>query len=232
MSDMYETTEITVHRVVDFDVAGGDGRTLHTRVVPWDVPATVGDPPYFTPYQESWARGSFDKQLRAANRIDVLMNFEHQQGIGGIVGRGIELRDEADGLHGTFRMLGTQDADKALELVREQILTGLSLEARVLRSETIDGIVVRQDGRLMNVALCRAKDSPYAGPKAAFAGAEVLAVRQETATDDEPDPKPDDGEPAKVRERIELPPPIDFERLDRLGIKLPEQVRERLDSNP
>jgi hypothetical protein len=33
--------------------------------------------------------GLYDKQLRAANRV--FLNFEHQQGVAGIVGHGIEL---------------------------------------------------------------------------------------------------------------------------------------------
>ncbi len=196
-----DTAEVTVHRVVDFDMGGGDGRTLHTRIVPWDTPATVADPPDFIPYQEMWAKDAFDKQLNAANRVNVLMNFEHEKGIGGVVGRGVELRKENDGLHGVFRMLTSQDADKALELVHEEILTGLSLEASVRRVSRTADIVVRQDARLVNVALCR---------NPAYAEARVLAVRQEA-----------EEEPPAVREQIVIPPPLDVERLQKLGMTIP-----------
>lgn len=195
--------EVVVHRIVGFDV-GGDGRTLHTRVIPWNTPARVSDPPHFRPYQESWAPGAFDKQLNAANRVDVLMNFEHEQGIGGVVGRGIQLTNETDGLHGVFRMLGGPDGDKALELVNDGVLTGLSVEAVVRHSQPVDGLVVRTDARLVNVALCRTS-------RAAFKDSQVLAVRQENDT----------SEPAEVF-RIEIPPPLDIARLEAVGMTVPK----------
>ena len=34
-------------------------------------------------YDEEWVPGAFDQQLTAPNRVDVLANFEHQQGIAG-----------------------------------------------------------------------------------------------------------------------------------------------------
>jgi len=205
------TEEEILHRIVSFDV-GGDGRTLHTRIIPWNTPATVSDPPHYRPYQESWAPGAFDKQLNAANRVDVLMNFEHEQGIGGIVGRGIQLSNEPDGLHGVFRMLGGPDADKALELVNDGILTGLSVEAIARRSEPVDGVTIRQEARLVNVALCRTS-------RAAFKDAQVLAVRQEN-----------EQPPAPVEVvRVEIPPPLDAARLEALGLKVPKREQEPSD---
>ena len=70
----------------------------------------------------------------AANRVDVLVNYEHEQGIGGVLGRGVALRSTDTGLEGTFRMLSGGDADKALELVNEGILTGISAKAKTKKS--------------------------------------------------------------------------------------------------
>ena len=109
------------------DLTEGDGRTVDVRVVPYGVPAQVSDGGPI--YREEWAQGCFDDQLRAANRVDVLLNFEHERGIGGLIGRGLALRSEGDGLHATFRIFDTQDGDKALELVREGVLGGVSLVA-------------------------------------------------------------------------------------------------------
>jgi HK97 family phage prohead protease len=205
-------TEEVVHRIVDFDV-GGDGRTLHTRIIPWNTPATVSDAPNFTPYQESWAPGAFDKQLNAANRVDVLMNFEHEQGIGGVVGRGMQLTNEADGLHGVFRMLNGEDGNKALELVNDGVLTGLSVEAVVKRSAPVDGVVVRSEARLVNVALCRTS-------RAAFKDAQVLAVRHENEEGTFP------GMNGNERERFVIPdiPMLDVERFEALGIRVPDRT--------
>jgi hypothetical protein len=61
----------------------GDGRTLELRVVPWNTPARVTDNGRDF-YDEEWLPGCFDRQLDAPNRIDVLMNFEHERGIGGV----------------------------------------------------------------------------------------------------------------------------------------------------
>ena len=48
----------------------------------------VADPPDWLEYDEEWMPGVFDHQLNAANRV--LANFEHQQGIGGVVGHGLD----------------------------------------------------------------------------------------------------------------------------------------------
>lgn len=208
------TAEVVVHRIVGFDV-GGDGRTLHTRIIPWNTPAQVSDPPHYRPYRESWSPGAFDKQLNAANRVDVLMNFEHEQGIGGVVGRGIQLSNEPDGLHGVFRMLGGSDGDKALELVNEGVLTGLSVEAVVRNSRPDkDGLVVRTEGRLVNVALCRTS-------RAAFKDAQVLAVRQEN--EEQP------VEVAGLTEALAFLnalPELDVARFEAIGLTVPNRHAE------
>jgi HK97 family phage prohead protease len=139
-----------------------------------------------------WMPGVFDKQQNAANRV--LMNFEHQPGVGGVVGRGVEFRDSDEGFEGSFRMLSQQDADKALELVNEGVLTGVSLEAKPLKSIREDGVVKRVKAHLDNIALCR---------EPAFEGAQVLAVREAP---------PEELEPVTV----ELNSDVDA-RLERLG---------------
>jgi HK97 family phage prohead protease len=155
----------------------GDGRTLYGRVVPYGVVANVADPPHFNPYRESFVPGAFRAQLQAANRIDVLLNYEHRQGISDVVGRGVALDDQPDGLYGTFRMLSHADGDKALELYHAGILRGLSTEFSVRKSRTVDGVVQRVDARIGNVALCREFGANTGGAKAAYPGAEVLNVR-------------------------------------------------------
>lgn len=167
----------------------GDGRNIDLRIVPYGVKARVSDDGGRTFYDEVWDQGVFDKQTKAAHRIDVLMNFEHQQGIGGVVGRGVQLRDSEVGAEGTFRMLSGNDADKTLELVNEGVLRGVSLEAiaeKSVRDE--EGVVHRIKATLRNIALCR---SP------AFPDAQVLAVREaQPDPEPEPEPEPEPSEPA------------------------------------
>ena len=146
--------------------------------------------------------GCFDDQLRAANRVDVLMNFEHERGIGGLVGRGTELHSLTDGLHGTFRIFDGQDGDKALELIHHGVLGGVSLEAYAKKSiRTMDGTVRRMRAHLDKVSLCR---------RPAFKGAIVLAVREEFIIDEQLLPSEIDPELA--------------ERCRRLGIQIPSAL--------
>jgi Escherichia/Staphylococcus phage prohead protease len=145
----------------------GDGRTLDLRIVPYKTKARVSDGG--EPYYEEWLPGVFDKQLNAANRV--LVNVEHEKSFGGVVGRGAELRETPDGFEGSFRVLKGSDGDKALELVNDGVLTGVSLEAIPVKSErTADGVVQRVKARLINIALCRFP---------AFEQAQVLAVREQ-----------------------------------------------------
>lgn len=180
--------------------SSGDGRTLDVRVVPYNVKARVSDPPRFEPYDEMWVPGAFDAQLNAPNRVSVFVNVEHEQGIQGIVGRGTELRETPDGLHGTFRMLSHPDADKALELVKEGDLTGISLEFAPKKTVRENGVVKRVKARLVNIALVRPSGS--GNGIQAYKDAQVLAVREaavEQTEDDQQPPEPSEAEQALER---------------------------------
>jgi HK97 family phage prohead protease len=158
----------TLTRTFAIDTAEVSGRTVEAKVVPYGVIARVADPPDYTPYDERFARGSFARQAGATKRARVLLDFEHERGIGAIVGHDLKLEETRDGLHGTFTLHRNNDGDKALELIQLGILTGLSVEAKPLRSRRVDGVVERVEAYLDKVALCR---SP------AYPDAQVLAVR-------------------------------------------------------
>jgi HK97 family phage prohead protease len=185
------------------DLTPGDGRTVDVRIVPYGVAAEVSDNGRTT-YREQWDPGCFDDQLVAGHRLKVLLNFEHLKGISNIVGKGVELRSMPDGLHGSFRMDEGQDGDKALRLVNDGILDGVSLEAYVKKSvRTADGVVRRVKAHLQNVALCR---------RGAFAEARVLAVREQPILDEALVP-------------VDLDPET-VERCRRLGIEMPQRYAE------
>lgn len=194
-------------REVAIETDVSDGRTLEIRVVPFDEVATVADPPDFTPYREQFMPGVFEKQTRAANRI--LLNFEHIQGLSGVVGHGVELRETADGYHGVFRIHDSADGEKALTLLREGVVAGGSVEFLPLRSvRTRDGIVQRVKGHLDKLSLTR---------QPAYKGSAVLAIREE---------------PEIVIDEELLPVDIDpelVERCRRLGIALPQRYEAHPD---
>ena len=189
-------------------LTGVDGRTLDVRIVPYGVPAEVSDDGGRTVYREEWASGAFDDQLVAGHRLKVLMNFEHQRGISNVIGKGIALRSEADGLHGSFEILESQDGDKALELVRAEILDGISLEAYAKKTvRTAAGVMRRVKAHLDGAALCRYP---------AFADARVLAMREEEIVEE-----------VVLDEQFQLPAFNNeaAERLERLGIAVPASLK-------
>jgi HK97 family phage prohead protease len=166
-----ETTTETLVRSFELPLADcWDGRTLDTRIVPYNQSAQVADPPHFEPYTEMFLPGSFQRQLTTPGRDKVLLNFEHEQGIRGVIGRSLRFHDTDDGLHGSFGVDENSDGDKALSMIRDGFLTGLSLEFRALSSRRVDGVTQRVRAHLDKVSLCRYP---------AYDDARVLAVREE-----------------------------------------------------
>lgn len=199
--------EQTIVRTFAAEVAAGDGRTVDVRIVPYGESAIATDGygglPKGVPYREQWMPGAFTQMTRAANRV--LVNFEHQQGLAGVVGHGISLRDAPDGFYGSFKIHETADGEKALMLVREGVLGGISLEVpvRSVKSvRTATGLVQRVKGHLKGIALCR---------EGAYESSVVLAVREATVFDEEMLP-------------VEIDPEL-LARCVRLGIALPERMK-------
>lgn len=164
-----------------------DGRNLDLFCVPFDSPAQVADPPDYRPYREAFQRGAFTGATRAANRV--LLDFEHHVGMGSLLGHGDTLEERDDGLYGRFRVTEHPDGDKALALVRDGVLSAVSIAFRALRSQRDgDGIVQRLRVHLDRVSLCRV---------GAYPEAQVLAVRTPPVLPPIP-PLPD-----ALRERLE-----------------------------
>lgn len=202
-----ETERMTLVRTFETHLTEGDGRTLEARIAPYNTPAEVADPPDFRPYLEMFAPGAFERQLRSPSRVRMWLNFEHEPGLRGIVGHGFKLDDSDDGLHGTFRVHPNADGDKALQMVNDGLLTGLSLEFAALRSRTVDGVVQRIRAHIDKVALCRFP---------AYQGAEVLAIREQPHEDGEDD-EGDDDETPPARTTVE-------------GVPLPDGLAERMEA--
>ena len=206
-TDLVVNERPVIRREFAAELSAGDGRTVDVRIVPYGERITHNDGhggvPKGVPYQEEWVPGAFAHQAKAAGRErEVLVNFEHQEGLGGVVGHGLALRETPDGFYGSFRMHDTPDGEKALMLVREDILRTVSLEAKPLRSvRSSDGVIQRVKAHLVNIALTRF---------GAYQGAVVLAVREE----------------AEIMDEALLPLDLDPELVKRLqaqGVALPDR---------
>jgi HK97 family phage prohead protease len=169
-------------REVPLELAEGDGRTIEARIIPYGESATICDPPDYVTEQERFAPGAFERQINAAHRVKVWLSTMHEQGLRGIVGHGETLEDRDDGVYATFRVHENPDGDKALQLVRDGLLPSLSVEFVALQSVKRKGFVERVRAHLDRVSLV---------PVGAYAGAEVLALREPPITFPRLAPLPD-----------------------------------------
>jgi HK97 family phage prohead protease len=190
--------EPTYTRQFQAELTAGDGRTIEARIVPYNTAATVADPPEWRPYQEMFVPGAFERQVNAPNRVRIWLNFEHEQGIRGLIGYGTELHDRADALYGTFHVQPNTDGDKALDLVKSGMLTGVSMEFASKAQRMVDGVMRRLRAHIDKVSLCR---------DPAYADAQVVAVRRA------PMWQPETFNPALAA------------RLEQLKIPVPETLR-------
>lgn len=147
-----------------------EGRTVDVLLVPFGEAATVADPPDWKAYREEWLPGVFDHQLNAANRLHA--KYGHSEHVIDVVGHGISMLRDAAGYRVSTKIHQTPQGETALELIRDGALPCVSLEARPVKSQTTrDGVVQRVKANLQGFAFCR---------QGAFAGARVLALREET----------------------------------------------------
>ncbi len=203
-------------RAFSAEMTAGDGRTLDVRIVPYGVPAEVSDDGR-TRYREMWMPGAFADQVRGAQAgraSHIHVNFRHGQTFGDIIGHGVSLVERDDAFYGSFRILEGQDGDKALELVRANALSKVSLEAFAKKTiRSAEGIVQRVKGHLVNIALC---------PQGSYDEAAVLAIREEQLAAEEVA-----DEIASLDMDAEI-----VERLKRAGISLPARYDQKEKAHP
>lgn len=148
------------------DVEGKkDRRTIFGRVVPYGEIAVFTDHDGRTK-RERFVRGSLAEQAKAWHRVT--LTFEHLQGFANTIGYGRSLEESDDGAYASFRLY-ERDADKAREMLEESH-RGLSLEFLAINDRlAADGVIDRQRVWVERVSMV---------PDAAYAGAEVLAIRE------------------------------------------------------
>ncbi len=207
MDELHEDPTMIV-RTFNAEITPGAERTADVRIVPFGVLGKADDGlgglPRGVVYDEEWLPGAFDHQMNAAHRMTA--NVEHEQGVSGIVGRGLALRAGSDGYYGSFKFLDTPNGETARQLVESGTFGHVSLEARPVKSRrAANGVVQRMKANLVGIAFCRVP---------AFAGADVLSLREGQEEESE-----------IVWDEALMLPPANSEVLARvaaLGIKIPE----------
>ena len=101
---------------------------------------------------EQFARGAFNAQINAPNRVR--FSREHMAHGGALIGRAVELRDDAAGLWGAWRVSATPAGDETLTLVEDGVLDELSIGFRERQNRRLkDGTIERTTAHLVEVSL-------------------------------------------------------------------------------
>jgi uncharacterized protein len=128
---------------------GGDGRTIEGIAVPYGVRQRIDHT-----LVESFARGAFNHQLRAAHRV--FLSRGHLALNGKLIGKAVEMRDDAAGLWGAWRVSATAVGDETLTLVADGVLDELSIgfRERAGGNRTLyDGTIERVKADLVEVSV-------------------------------------------------------------------------------
>lgn len=148
--------------VISFDPDEG---VVEARLVPYEIEAQIDETT-----REVFTRGAF---ARADARRVKVSDQQHNRTV--VIGHATELRDESDGLYGKLRISNTSHGRDTLTLLRDGVLTEVSVEftpqRRYMRVERRGaGYLVRHD-RATLLGVSPVSHGAYG------AGARVLAVR-------------------------------------------------------
>jgi HK97 family phage prohead protease len=126
---------------------GGDGRTIVGIAVPYDKPQRIDGT-----LTESFTRGSFAHQLAAIHRVP--MARKHQAHGGVLIGKTLTAREDAAGLYGEWRVSATPAGDETLTLVKDGVLSHLSIGFREGQNRRLPGgVIQRVKAHLTEVAV-------------------------------------------------------------------------------
>lgn len=128
-----------------------EGRTIVGLAVPFERVSTVCDGPGQRPYKEAFRRGAFMRTI--AERGDrVKAHVEHQdQRLP--IGRAVHLEERANGLETHLRVSATSDGNDVLALVRDGVLSGLSIGFRPIRHSDEGGVKYRTEVALNEISV-------------------------------------------------------------------------------
>ncbi len=127
--------------------SGGDGRTVMGIAVPYNRAQQIDS--HLT---EEFVPGVFAHQIRAAHRVPLTLG--HLAMGGALIGKTTLLREDAAGLYGEWRVSRTVTGDETLELLRDGVLSHLSIGFREDKNKrTPAGVVQRTRAHLREVAV-------------------------------------------------------------------------------
>lgn len=147
-----------------------EARTVDGLCVPYDeISYLTAD----NPKGERVKRGAFNKSIQQRGS-KILLFRQHEYSAA--VGRAIELRDDEEGLFGSFRIARTAVGDETLHEVNEGVLPGLSVGFRPIQArQTANGATEIVEAALLEVSLVTI---------AAYDSAGVAAVREASMSAD------------------------------------------------
>lgn len=151
-------------------VRSAEERIIEGRAVPYMTPTKVGG------YLEQFARGAFE----GTDPASVKLYWRH----GEPVGRILQLREKPDGLYFTAKFSDTTSGRDAWTLAKDGVEQGVSVGFRAVQDawSADKTLVTREKASLVEISTT---DRP------AYAGAAVLATREEEST-----PTTEESEPA------------------------------------
>lgn len=124
----------------------GSQRLVSGIAVPYNVEQRID-----AQLVEVFRPGAFANQLRAANRVK--FTREHMSMGGTVIGKATLLREDEAGLYGEFQVAKTAAGDETLELLREGVLTDLSIGFREGQNRSRNGVVERISAALLEVSV-------------------------------------------------------------------------------
>lgn len=145
MTDLIRT--FTPDLEIRSSAKGGDGRTVVGIAVPYSRPQRINDQ-----LTEQFAPGAFRRQMKAPNRIP--FTRDHMAHGGRLIGKTLLLRDDAKGLYGEWRVSATPAGDETLELLKDGVLSELSIGFREGQNRRLQGgVVERASAELREVSV-------------------------------------------------------------------------------
>ena len=146
--------------------AGGDGRTLVGRAVPYGQTIEIDTG------RERFVPGAFSRQLESGQLGSIKLHASHEgRKTDFAIGKTVSLEDRPDGLHGAWHLYDTSRGEDALKLVQAGEVTGLSVGFKAVDGGTRlapDGAYERHAVHLDHVALTT---------EPAYSEARILAIR-------------------------------------------------------
>jgi HK97 family phage prohead protease len=167
-------TQLDITRSLPIDDLSvqGDGRSVVLRLLTYGRDYTVSDDGAST-YQEAWRSGAFRRWLSHGHGGGVPLTFEHDAPTVARslpIGGSRRVWEDGDRLMLEGRISRTSMGDDLVELLRDDVIRGVSVRARIFERKARVGGFEYLQGALRDVALTTAPQ---------YDDAELVAVRSE-----------------------------------------------------